>query len=466
MIALNRQDFITERIKLYRKNPVLFANEVVCFVPDEWQSGVLMDVATAPKVSVRSGQGVGKTSIEAVIALWFLSCFPMSRVVATAPTARQLNDVLWAELSKWISKSPLLKALLKWTKTKVEVRGYSERWFATARTATTAENMQGFHEDNMLFIIDEASGVSDEIIEAILGTLSGKNNKLLMCGNPTKTSGVFFDSHNRDRALFKTYRVSSLDCPRTNKENINAMLEKYGRNSNFARVRIYGDFPEQEDDVFITLSALEQSANTVVDEKPAPVTVRIGCDVARYGDDKTIIGVKVDEKVSFYEKAQGQDTMRTADNIALCYKKLIDRYSQYKGKIIVTVDDGGVGGGVVDRLRRICKADPKTYGRMKVVPVKFGMRIRHRYYYDTTTYMMAVVKELLSDTDKNGEAKPIELVLPKDDDLIAQLSCRKYTMTESSVIKIESKKEMKARGLPSPDEADCVLLLCLPIKKD
>lgn len=83
-------------------------------------------------------------------------------------------------------QSPLLKALLKWTKTKVEVRGYSERWFATARTATTAENMQGFHEDNMLFIIDEASGVSDEIIEAILGTLSGKNNKLLMCGNPTK----------------------------------------------------------------------------------------------------------------------------------------------------------------------------------------------------------------------------------------------------------------------------------------
>lgn len=463
---MNRQDFIAERIKLYRKNPVLFANEVVCFVPDEWQSGVLMDVATVPKVSVRSGQGVGKTSIEAVIALWFLSCFPMSRVVATAPTARQLNDVLWAELSKWISKSPLLKALLKWTKTKVEVRGYSERWFATARTATTAENMQGFHEDNMLFIIDEASGVSDEIIEAILGTLSGKNNKLLMCGNPTKTSGVFFDSHNRDRALFKTYRVSSLDCPRTNKENINAMLEKYGRNSNFARVRIYGDFPEQEDDVFITLSALEHSANAVVDEKTVPVTVRIGCDVARYGDDKTVIGVKVDEKVSFYEKAQGQDTMRTADNIAMCYKKLIDKYSQYKGKIIVTVDDGGVGGGVVDRLRRICKADPKTYGRMKVVPVKFGMRIRHRYYYDTTTYMMAVVKELLSDTDKNGEAKPIELVLPKDDDLIAQLSCRKYTMTESSVIKIESKKEMKARGLPSPDEADCVLLLCLPIKKD
>lgn len=79
-----------------------------------------------------------------------------------------------------------MKAVLKWTKTKVSVAGNEEIWFATARTATKPENMQGFHEDNMLFIVDEASGVADPIMEAILGTLSGANNKLLMCGNPTK----------------------------------------------------------------------------------------------------------------------------------------------------------------------------------------------------------------------------------------------------------------------------------------
>lgn len=100
--------------------------------------------------------------------------------------------------------------------------GYEKRWFATARTATKPENMQGFHEDNMLFIIDEASGVADPIMEAILGTLSGGNNKLLMCGNPTRTSGTFYDAFYSSRWIYKCHTVSSEDSPRTNKDNIKA----------------------------------------------------------------------------------------------------------------------------------------------------------------------------------------------------------------------------------------------------
>ena len=142
-------------------------------------------------VSVRSGQGVGKTTVESIAMIWFLWCFPHARIVATAPTLQQLSDVLWSEASKWISTNPLLKYLLVWTKTRIYARGYEERWFAVARTATKPENMQGFHADNMLFIVDEASGVSDPIMEVIHGTLSGANNKLLMCGNPTRTSGFF-----------------------------------------------------------------------------------------------------------------------------------------------------------------------------------------------------------------------------------------------------------------------------------
>ena len=99
---------------------------------------------------VRSGQGVGKTGCEAVLCLWFLSCFPYSRVVATAPTKQQLNDVLWAEVSKWQSKSPLLKVVLRWTKTKVSVVGNEERWFATARTATKPENMQDVYKRQLI----------------------------------------------------------------------------------------------------------------------------------------------------------------------------------------------------------------------------------------------------------------------------------------------------------------------------
>lgn len=227
--------------------------------------------------------------------------------------------------------------------------GHDERWFATARTATKAENMQGFHEDNMLFIVDEASGVAEPIM-------------------------------------------------------------------------------------------------------------------TRYGDDKTVIGYKINEVAKIHKKIQGQDTMRTAADIALLGQQLIDKY-KFKGEIAIKVDDGGVGGGVVDRLRQIKSEDPVRFSWMDIIPVQFGRRIKHKYYYDTTTYMMAVVKDLLSNTDEDGNEKPVELILPNDNDLVAQLSCRKYEMTTNSKIKIESKDDMKARDLSSPDEADCILLLCLPVKR-
>ena len=172
-----RRRFFGGRVPMYQQDPVLFAREVLSFEPDSWQEGALMDLAGNPKVAIKSGQGVGKTGMEAVALLWFLACFPYPRVVATAPTRQQLHDVLWSEAAKWQERSPLLKRLLKWTKTYIYMDGYEKRWFAVARTATKPENMQGFHEDNMLFIVDEASGVADPIMEAILGTLSGGNNK-------------------------------------------------------------------------------------------------------------------------------------------------------------------------------------------------------------------------------------------------------------------------------------------------
>lgn len=143
-----RKRFFQKRIPVYRKDPVLFAREVLLFEPDEWQKKALMDLASNPKVAIKSGQGVGKTGMEAVCLLWFLCCFPYPRIVATAPTKQQLHDVLWSEVNKWMSRSPLLSEILKWTKTYIYMRNYEKRWFAVARTATKPENMQGFHEDS------------------------------------------------------------------------------------------------------------------------------------------------------------------------------------------------------------------------------------------------------------------------------------------------------------------------------
>lgn len=147
-----RRRFFGERIPIYRREPVVFSREVLRFEPDEWQQEALEDLAENPKVAIKSGQGVGKTALEASAFLWFLTCFPYPRIVATAPTRQQLHDVLWSEISKWMSRSPLLPSLLKWTKTYVYMNGQEKRWFGVARTATKPENMQGFHEDNNGYI--------------------------------------------------------------------------------------------------------------------------------------------------------------------------------------------------------------------------------------------------------------------------------------------------------------------------
>lgn len=475
-------EFLDESIPLWRNDPVMFFREVLGFEPDEWQAEAARDLAANPKVSIKSGQGVGKTGLEAAVFLWFITCFPYPRIVATAPTKQQLHDVLWSEISKWMSKSELLSMLLKWTKTYVYMVGNEKRWFGVARTATKPENMQGFHEDNMLFIVDEASGVADPIMEAILGTLSGANNKLLLCGNPTRTSGTFYDSHTRDRALYKCHTVSSADSSRTNKENIDSLIRKYGWDSNVVRVRVRGEFPEQEDDVFIRLSWIESSINTELEPETAKAlgcffddkgrkiidrngvdSIDIGCDVARFGDDRTVIGYKINEVAKIFKKYNGQDTTWTAGNICRLYNSLVDLY-KFKKKIYVKIDDSGVGGGVTDQLREIKRREPERYKMMEIVPIHFGQPIKHKYYYDTTTYMMGIIREMLEPFDDAGNPRQPTLVLPNDDDLVGQLSCRKYSYVGGK-IKVESKKEMKERGLSSPDEADCMLLTCFPVKR-
>lgn len=467
-----------EAILYYADHPVEFVEDVIQATPDEEQRKILSSVAKNQMTSVRSGHGVGKSTVEAWVVIWFMVTRPFPKIPCTAPTQHQLFDILWAEVSKWLRNNKALAEELIWTKEKLYMKGYPEEWFAVARTASKPDALQGFHADDVLYIIDEASGVEDDIFEPVLGALSTPGAKLLMCGNPTQLSGFFYDSHNKNRASYSTFHIDGRKSSRVSQDFVQTIIRMYGEDSDVFRVRVAGDFPLQEDDIFIPLPLVEGSIMTEAPEREKPALIHIGCDVARFGDDKTVIGYKVDEKAQFYKKRNGQDTMKTADDIVELGELLVKKYKlrpPTKGKngslvyvddpIPVKVDDGGVGGGVVDRLRQMKRNNPDKLWWLEVYPVKFGQRLKHKYYHDTTTYMMAIVKRLLQPYDEDtGAKKPVELILPDDDDLVAQLSGRKYSLTDQSKIRIESKEAVKKRGRPSPDEADCVLLLCLPVK--
>lgn len=453
----------SEAILYYADHPVEFVEDIIGAKPDKEQAKILRSVAKNQLTTVRSGHGVGKSTVEAWVVIWFMVTRPFPKIPCTAPTQHQLFDILWAEVSKWLRHNKALANELVWTKEKVYMRGYPEEWFAVARTASKPDALQGFHAEDVLYIIDEASGVDDSIFEPVLGALSTPGARLLMCGNPTQLSGFFYESHTKNRASYATFHIDGRNSSRVSQDFVQTIINMYGEDSDVFRVRVAGEFPLQEDDIFIPLSLVENSIMTEFSPRKTPNLVHIGCDVARFGDDKTIIGYKIDEKVTFYKKRQGQDTMKTADDIIILGEQLVQRY-KLDTPIPVKVDDGGVGGGVVDRLRQIKRNNPERFWWLEVYPVKFGERIPHKYYHDSTSYMMSVVKKLLQPYDEEGNKKPVELILPDDDDLVAQLSGRKYSLTEASKIKIESKKEVKKRGQPSPDEADCVLLLCLPVK--
>lgn len=310
----------------------------------------------------------------------------------------------------------------------------------------------------MLFIVDEASGVADPIMEAILGTLSGANNKLLMCGNPTKTSGTFYDAFHADRKQYINITVSSRSSLRTNKDNIASLERKYGKDSNVVRVRVDGEFPNQEDDVFIILCLIEQCGSKIYElpeDKGMPY-IMFGVDVARFGDDETVIFRNAKGKLKLAVHRRGQDLMATVGDIVVQYRKAVKDFPEYKGLIYANIDDTGLGGGVTDRLREI-KREQKLY-RLVIIPINAAEKIETdskegkeaaEHYNNLTTHMWAVLRELL-------ENKQIEL--ENDDDTFAQLSIRKYFMASNGKIELESKKEMKKRGVSSPDRADAAAL--------
>lgn len=451
---------LIEALEFYYDHPAEFLEDMLDMECDDWQALVAADVAAEPKVAVKSGQGVGKTALEAGLIIWFLVCRPYSKVIATAPTMQQLYDVLWAEIAKWLDTSKV-KQLLTWTKTKVYMNGDSERWFATAKTATKPENMQGFHEDHMMIVVDEASGVSDPIMEAILGTLTGSDNKLLLMGNPNRIEGVFFDAFNKDRDKFKTHTVSSRDSKRTSKDNIEMLESKYGKDSDVCRVRIDGQFPKGALDSFISLETVELACSVLNKLKQADIdaakTLHVGVDVARFGDDKTVITPRISTKVFEFRKYVKKSTMETAGYVLMCCKEYMKKFPHLKN-CIVKVDDSGVGGGVTDRLKEVVKAERLP---IKVIPVNNGESATDEYYFNLGGQLWGHIKELLEvNFSNNMQGKEVEIELPNDAEMIKQLSVRKYHMTSKGKIQLESKDDMKKRGLGSPDVADS-LALCL-----
>lgn len=156
----------TEAILYYKDKPVEFVKDIIKATPDDIQADILNMVANNRMTSIRSGHGIGKSTVLSWLIIWFMCTRPFPKIPCTAPTKHQLHDILWAEIAKWLN--PTLKTEIEWTQEKLYMKAYPENWFAVPRTATLPDALQGFHADHLLYIIDEASGVKDIVFEPVL----------------------------------------------------------------------------------------------------------------------------------------------------------------------------------------------------------------------------------------------------------------------------------------------------------
>lgn len=438
-----------ELVQYYYDRPAEFAEDFLGFTADDRQLEIMKSVQDNKRTAVRSGQGIGKTATVACIVIWFLTTRYQAKIIITAPNITQLYTVLWAEIAKWLHGS-FLERFLTQTKTRLYMNRYEKTWFAFPKTATTAEGIAGQHADHLLVIADEASGIRNDILETLLATITGTDNRLLFISNPTRTSGVYYDAFHRNAAMYSRIHVNAEACQRVDKENLEMLAKSYGKDSSVYLVRAQGEFPRQEDDVFFGLDLVEAAILTDLPADRELAAIRIGVDVARFGADDTVIAANTGGAIRL-TKRHGNDTTQTTGDVLAVAERERETVG-FPINVVVIVDDTGVGGGVTDQLRH--QKQEMGLDWLYVIPVNAAQAVNSPHYHDATTFMWAAVRDLLSAD---------ELRFPDDADLVGQFSSRKYKIQPNGKIRLESKDDMKKRGIHSPDIADAIALSCWPI---
>jgi phage terminase large subunit len=431
--------------KRYASSPTLFVREVLGVEPLPYQAEFLEAIASGErKISIRSGHGTGKSTAASWAMLWyFLMRYP-NKVVVTAPTSSQLFDALFAELKRWINElPPMFEQVLNVKSDRVEHVAAPSEMFISARTsrAETPEALAGVHSEHVMLVVDEASGVPEQVFEAAAGSMSGHSATTIMLSNPTRSSGTFYESQTRLSDSWWTRRWSCVDSPLVSDEFVDEMRQRYGEESNAFRIRVLGEFPLADDDTIIPFHLVESATHRDV-EISDETKVVWGLDVARFGTDCTALCKRQGPVVTEIRSWRGLDLMQTVGRVVAEYEAL----SPSKRPKEILVDSIGLGSGVVDRLRELD------------LPVR-GINVAEspsmkETYMNLRSELWFKAKAWLEDRSCK---------LPPNDQLIAELTSIRYSFTSSGKMKAESKDEMRRRGLSSPDLADA---FCLTMASD
>ena len=426
--------------------------------PRKWQREVLTELTEHIKqnngkvdfdtfrMATSSGRGIGKSALVSWLVIWMMTTRIGSTTIVSANSEAQLRSVTWAEITKWLSMSMnthwfevsatrVMPA--KWLTELVErdLKLGTRYWGVEGRlwSAENPDSYAGVHNfSGVMLVFDEASGIEDSIWSVAAGffTENTPNRFWLAFSNPRRNSGYFYESFHSKREFWKNKIVDARTVEGTDKAVYQQIIDEYGADSAQAHVEVFGEFPSASDDQFIGSDIVDEAM--IRDKyKDLSAPIILGVDPARFGADSTVIAVRQGRDIIAIKRYKGDDTMETVGRIIECME-------EYK-PVLVNIDEGGLGAGVVDRMKE---------QRYKVKGVNFANKSKNMMMYgNKRAEMWGDMREWLRSAS-----------LPKDRTLKTDLISPLMKPDSKGAIFLESKKDMKARGLASPDAADAIAL--------
>jgi hypothetical protein len=438
---------VFQKMRRWRHDAVYFVCDQFKVEPDKWQLDVLKAASTEQRIAMKACKGPGKTCVLAWIAWWFMCTRPHPKIAATSISGDNLSDNLWPELAKWQAKSPFLKDKFKWTKTRIFAKDHPETWFMAARSwpktadpSKQADTLAGLHADYIMFILDEAGGIPDAIVataEAALAT--GKECKLIMAGNPTQTSGPLYRACTKEKHLWWTISITSdpdnpKRTPRVSIEWARQQIEKYGKDNPWVLVNVFGEFPPSSINQILSADEVERAMGRQV-----PVTAlehaqkRIGVDVARFGDDSTVLFPR--QGLMAFEPVQ----MRNARNPDIAARVMMAK-NKWRSEYEFVDGTGGYGGGVIDAMLNAGAAPVEVMASGKANSHKYRNRRAENWFR-------------MAEWVKRGGCLPKAV-----NELSGELTVATYTFDNQGRFLLMPKEQMKEELGRSPDFADALAL--------
>lgn len=438
-------DFANETILRWRRDPANQVRELYQVEPDAWQEEALNLFPKSPRLAMKACKGPGKTAVLAWLILNFLSTRPHPHIAATSITGDNIDSNLWPEIAKWMGVSPVLSQMFTWTKTKIEHKQYPGTWWCQKRTWPKSANAEqqantlaGLHADYVMAVLDESSEIPQAVMATVEAILSScVEGHIVQAFNPTRLDGPGYRACTTDKAFWAIVTITGdpddpKRSPRISIEWARQQIATYGRDNPWVMVNVLGQFPPSSINALIGVEEVEAAMQRKLrSDQYDWAQKRLGVDVARFGDDRTVIFPR--QGMMSYKPVVMRNA-RTTDIAA----RVLKGQKDWGAEVVLVDDTGHWGHGVIDNLL--------TAGSQALPVVFHGKALNPRYKNRRAEMWIE-----MTDAIKAG------LVLPNIPELVGELITPTYTFSGGQFL-LEEKDQIKERLGRSPDLADALAL--------